>query len=300
MHQPPFLKAGDTVAILSTARKIEKSALTLVKESLETQGYKVIFGNSIGQEYHQFAGTDMQRAQDFQEALDDHNIKAIWCARGGYGTVRIIDHIDFSVLQNNPKWIIGYSDITVLHAALHRLGVNSIHGPMAFDINKCTAEVQHNFYDLLKGNLPFLTFQTTHHNKLGVAKGEAIGGNLSVIYSLCGSPEAMDAKGKILFLEDLDEYLYHIDRMVQNLKRNGYLEHLAGLVVGGMTHMHDNNIPFGYTAEEIILEATKDYDYPVVFNAPFGHIKENQPVVLGQTYCIDVTEEKVIIKADNQ
>ena len=300
MHQPPFLKAGDTVAILSTARKIEKSALTLAKESLETQGYKVIFGKSIGQEYHQFAGTDIQRAQDFKKALEDHNIKAIWCARGGYGTVRVIDHIDFSVLQNNPKWIIGYSDITVLHSVLHRLKVNSIHGPMAFDINKCTEEVQHNFYNLLKGNLPFLTFQTTHHNKLGVAKGEAIGGNLSVIYSLCGSPEALDTKGKILFLEDLDEYLYHIDRMVQNLKRNGYLEHLTGLVVGGMTHMHDNNIPFGYTVEEIILEATKDYDYPIVFNAPFGHIKENQPIVFGQTYCLDATEEKVIIKADRQ
>ncbi len=299
MILPPFLKKGDTIAILSTARKINEKQLLFAKRFLEAQGYSIIFGNSIGESHHQFAGNDKQRASDFDAAVANPNIKAIWCARGGYGTVRIIDLINTNAFIENPKWIIGYSDVTVLHAKINHLGVASLHAPMAFDIENTLPSVQENFKHILEGNIASLAYDASRNNKIGKAFGQAIGGNLSVIYSMCGTAEKLETTGKILFLEDLDEYLYHIDRMIQNLKRNGYLSDLSALVVGGMTKIHDNQIPFGYTVEEIILEATKEYHYPIVFNAPFGHIKENQPIILGQTYYLHATTEKVILKAKN-
>lgn len=296
MIQPPFLKVGDTVAIIATARKINNNELIQAKQFLEDLGYKVFLGESIGLSHHQFAGTDIERTKDFQEALDNPNIKAIWCARGGYGTVRIIDHINFDTFLKHPKWVIGYSDITVLHSKINNSNIKSIHGPMAFDLGKCSTIVQENFQKLLKGEYSTLLFPSNSNNKLGTTKGSAIGGNLSVLYSLCGSSNALKTKGKILFIEDLDEYLYHIDRMMQNLKRNGYLKDLAGIVVGGMTHMHDNKISFGFSIEEIILNAVKEYHYPVVFAASFGHIKDNQPIILGNDYELNVNSEIVTLK----
>ncbi len=296
MTQPPFLKQGDTIAIVSTARKITKTELSVAIDFLEQEGYNVVLGKSINAIHYQFAGTDKERAQDFQEVIDNPTIKAIWCARGGYGTVRIIEQINFNSFSVTPKWVIGYSDITVLHSKINGLGLQTLHAPMAFDLGKCTNEVKNNFKNILNGSLPNLQFDSNPNNKIGNTFGKAIGGNLSVIYSLCGSSDQLETKQKILFLEDLDEYLYHIDRMFQNLKRNGYLENLAGLVIGGMTHIHDNSIPFGYTVEEIVLEVTKDYNYPVIFDAPFGHIKDNQPIALGNNYEIIASQKEVIIK----
>lgn len=298
MKQPPFLQIGDTVAILSTARKIEKNELIFAKKFLESEGYKVVFGKSVGLKHYQFAGTDIERANDFQEALRNPKIKAIWCARGGYGTVRIIDNIDFKTFIKQPKWIIGYSDITVLHSKIQHLGFQSMHAPMAFDLEKCTKSVQNNFKKILKGTYSRLQFSSSHYNRLGNVKAKVIGGNLSVLYSLCGSKDVVETKGKILFLEDLDEYLYHIDRMLQNLKRNGYLKDLAALVIGGMTHMHDNKISFGYAVEEIVLEITNEYNYPVFFDAPFGHVEENQPIIFGQFYELRTTNHQIIIQAN--
>lgn len=286
---PKSLKKGDTVAIVSTARKISIKELSFATQWLNDLGFNVILGKSIGLVHHQFAGTDALRARDFQEMMDNTNVKAIWCARGGYGTVRIIDLLDFNAFKKNPKWVIGYSDITVLHSHLHYLGLPSLHGPLAFDIEKATAEAKNNLASILLGNATSFSFPANHNNRLGAFSGIAVGGNLSVLYSLCGSDSAIDTEGKILFLEDLDEYLYHMDRMLWNLDRNGMLSNLKALVIGGITSMHDNAIPFGYSVKEIILEITSKYNYPVVFNAPFGHIKDNRTIVFGKDITLVLT-----------
>lgn len=293
---PDYLQKGDTIAIVSTARKISKTEINFAVIWLQELGYKVVLGKTIGLEYHQFAGTDVERATDFQEMLNNPKIKAIWCARGGYGTVRMIDLIDFYGVKKNPKWIIGYSDITVLHAHLHNLGIETIHAPMPIDIEKATKEAKHTLSNTLSGKFKEISFESVNNNKLGKVKAVAVGGNLSVLYSLCGSNSAISTKGKILFIEDLDEYLYHINRMLQNLDRNGIFKDLKALVIGGMTKMHDNTIPFGFSVEEQILELTKKYNYPIVFNAPFGHIKDNRPVVFGREYDLIVEQQTVVLK----
>ena len=286
---PSKLNKGDTVKIVSTARKVSENEIQFATEWLKRLGFRVKLGKTIGLEHHQFAGTDQQRTKDFQEAIDSPEINAIWCARGGYGTIRIIDLLDFSKFKKNPKWIIGYSDITVLHSHLHNLNIATIHAPMAFDIGDASAEARQSLQNLLSGKSNTYNFKSDPLNKTGNAEGVAIGGNLSVLYSMCGSKSAIDTTGKILFLEDLDEYLYHIDRMFQNLDRNGILKDLAALVIGGMTKMHDNSTPFGYSVYEILLNSTKSNNYPVIFNAPFGHITDNRSVILGK---------KISLKAD--
>ncbi|WP_010521577.1 S66 peptidase family protein [Aquimarina agarivorans] len=292
---PPILKKGDTIAIVSTARKILVSEINPTISYLKKLGYQILLGNTIGLEFHQFAGTDEERAEDFQQMINNPKIKAIWCARGGYGTVRIIDCIDFSPLQNFPKWVIGYSDITVLHSHLHNLNIASIHASLVFDFYKASAEAKQLLINNYKGVLSPIEFESNLHNKLGSATGIAVGGNLSVLYSLCGSPSAISTNGKILFLEDLDEYLYHIDRILQNLDRNGLFKNLSGLVIGGMTKMHDNTIPFGFNVKEQILEIAKNYNYPIVFEAPFGHIKDNRPIIFGKEITIYVQSKSVTI-----
>lgn len=292
---PTALKKGDTVAITATARKITEDEIQFAINWLTDLGYKILLGNTIGKEHHQFAGTDAERAADFQSLLDNPEVKAIWCARGGYGTVRIIDLIDFSGFNEQPKWIIGYSDITVLHSQIHNLGFASIHAPMPLDIEPASAEAKQSLIKAFKGEEYGIEFPSNVNNKKGNAEGLATGGNLSVLYSMCGSKSAIETKGKILFLEDLDEYYYHIDRMLQNLKRNGMFKNLAGLVIGGMNSMHDNAIPFGYNLEDIILEMTNEYSYPVVFEAPFGHIKDNRAVILGKKLRLLVEDNEVVI-----
>lgn len=279
---PSPLKQGDTVAIVSTARKISKLEIQFAINWLNNLGYKVLLGKTIGLEHYQFAGTDTERAADFQSVLNKPEVKAIWCARGGYGTVRMIDLIDFSNFNAHPKWIIGYSDVTVLHSHIHNLGVATIHAVMPLDIEPASAEAKQTLENALLGSFTSVEFDATNTNVKGEVVGEAVGGNLSILHSLCGSNSAIKTNDKILFLEDLDEYYYHVDRMLQNLARNGMFKDLKGLVVGGMNSMHDNAIPFGYSVEEIILEITKQYSYPIVFNAPFGHIKDNRAVILGK------------------
>lgn len=290
----PLVK-GDTVAITATARKITKTEIQFAINWLTDLGYKVLLGATIGKEHHQFAGTDAERAADFQSLIDNPTVKAIWCARGGYGTVRMIDLIDFSNFIKKPKWIIGYSDITVLHSHIHNLEISTIHAPMPLDIEPASAEAKQSLIKALNGDDYEIEFSSNTNNKKGNAQGQAIGGNLSVLYSMCGSESAINTKGKILFLEDLDEYYYHIDRMLQNLKRNGMLKDLAGLVIGRMNSMHDNAIPFGYSLENIILEITSDYSYPVVFEAPFGHIKDNRAVIFGKTIRLLAGGNKIVI-----
>jgi len=291
MLHPRKLKKGDTIALVSTARKLTSAELAPALELLDSWGLEVILGDTVGAEDHQFAGNDFQRTSDFQKQLDNPEINAIWCVRGGYGTVRIIDSLNFSKFLQNPKWIIGYSDVTVLHSHLNGLGVATLHAQMALEIEKKTQATQETLRQALFSEPSMITCNPHPLNRIGNAKGKMVGGNLSILYSLCGSSSSINTSGKILFLEDLDEYLYHIDRMMQNLKRNGMLSNLKGLVIGGMSDMNDNTIPFGKSAEEIIKETVFEYDYPVCFNIPAGHIKDNQALIFGKEYELSVTHQ---------
>jgi len=292
MIQPDYLKKGDTVAIVSTARKISSDQIIAAIKLLEKWGLNVAIGNTIGSEDHQFAGNDEARINDFQQLLNNPKVKAIWCARGGYGTVRLIDQLDFSEFKKHQKWIIGYSDITVLHSHIHNLGIETLHATMPINIEKSSKlSIETLKKSLFGKNLSYET-SAYEKNKLGNAEGEIVGGNLSVLYSLLGSKSSIKTDGKILFIEDLDEYLYHIDRMLMNLKRNGYFSNLKGLIVGGMTNMHDNEIPFGKTAEEIILDCLAEFDFPVVFNFPAGHLDDNRALILGRKATLEVGEIK--------
>jgi len=296
MVTPPSLKRGDTIAIVSTARKITKSELVPALELMTDWGLKVVLGHTIGAEDHQFAGNDTLRTQDFQDMMDNPNVKAIWCARGGYGTVSMLDGLNFSEFKRNPKWIVGYSDITVLHSHIHNFGIETLHAQMPLEIEKKTEETQQSILRVLFGNDHNITYATTNHiNRTGAAIGTLVGGNLSVLYSLCGSPSTINTEGKILFIEDLDEYLYHIDRMLQNLKRNGMLKNLAGLLVGGMTQMQDNTIPFGRSAYEIVMDVVREYQYPVGYDFPAGHIEDNRALILGREVQLNVEKRGITI-----
>ena len=298
MITPPYLQKGDTVAIVSTARKNIEDNLKPTIDLLENWGLKVKIGKTIGLDHFQLAGTDEERAADFQEQLDNQNIKAIWCVRGGYGTVRMLDLLDFTKFKQNPKWIVGFSDVTVLHSHLNRMGYESLHAIMPVSVPRATSEAIDSFCKALFGeHLEYtLTCDAINHN--GKAKGELVGGNLSILYSLLDTESAIDCKDKILFIEDLDEYLYHVDRMLMNLKRNGCLSSLKGIVVGAMTKMNDNDIPWGKNALEIIEDITKDLKIPVIYNFPAGHIQDNRALIFGRQVSMEVNgkESKLIFE----
>lgn len=299
-HQkhPKKLKKGDSIAIVSTARKVSSKELAPAVLFVKKMGLEVHLGKTIEAKDNQYAGDDSLRAQDFQEVLDNPNIKAIWCARGGYGTVRIIDLLDFSNFIRHPKWIIGYSDITVLHSHINRLNIPTIHGQMCLEIEKKSKASRDTLQQALFGDNPVISYSldASLPCRFGTARGSLVGGNLSVLYSILGSSSQIDWQGKILFLEDLDEMLYHIDRMMQNLKRSGRLKNLAGLVVGGMSEMRDNTIGFGKTAPEIIFEAVQGYQYPVCFNFPAGHVQDNRALVFGKAVTLEVIQKQVHLR----
>nr|WP_310557254.1 LD-carboxypeptidase [Flavobacterium sp.] len=287
MITPPYLKKGDTIAIVATARKNIDDNLKFATDLLQSWGLNVKVGSTIGLDLNQLAGTDEQRAKDFQDQMDNQNIKAIWCVRGGYGTVRMLDLLDFTKFKQNPKWIIGFSDVTVLHNHLNTMGYKSIHGIMPVS-SKATEEAKESLRISLFGEKLKYEIDTHSMNKIGNALGELVGGNLSILYSLMGSPSAINCDDKILFMEDLDEYLYHIDRMMMNLRRNGCLESIKGIIVGSMTKMKDNDIPWGKDALQIIEDVTKKYNIPVIYNFPAGHISDNRALIMGNKVSISV------------
>jgi len=295
MKIPPYLKKGDTVAIVCTARKFFPEDAQPAIDLLKSWGLEAKLGKTIGLDSCQLGGTDSERAADLQEMLDDDNIKAIWCARGGYGTVRIIDSLDFTKFKKHPKWIMGFSDVTVLHSHLNTLGIASLHSIMPFTVPKAPEEVKETLRKALFGEKIKYVMETKGYEFQGKAKGQLVGGNLSILYSLLGSRSSLNTKGKILFIEDLDEYLYHIDRMMQNLKRNGYFENLKGLIVGSMADMHDNEIPFGQNEVGIITAIAKDYNIPVCFYFPSGHQKDNRTLVLGKEVELEINAEEIIL-----
>ena len=282
MITPSSLSSGSKIALVAPARKVAEDDIAFAVEYIRQRGFVPIYDERLFLSYNQFAGNDEQRASVLQHYLDADDIDAIMCVRGGYGTVRIIDRLDFDKFLQKPKWIVGYSDVTVLHAKMQSLGIESLHATMPINFQDNSKQALDTLFDALCGkeikyDLPQQTLDI-----LSKMKGEVVGGNISVLYSLLGSDIFPDVEGKVLFLEDLDEYLYHIDRMMMAFQRAGIFDKIGGLIIGGLTKMHDNAIPFGMTAEEIISEKTKDKNIPTVFNFPAGHINDNRAIILGR------------------
>lgn len=293
MVLPSYLNKGDTVAIIATARKVSKEEIQPAVAFFESYGLSVVLGKNLFESSNQYAGTDTQRTEDLQWALNDKTTKAIIIARGGYGSVRTIEQIDFTEFKKHPKWMVGYSDVTVLHNAIHKIGVATLHATMPLNFTK-NEEATKSMVDALFGKLIQVETEENYSNISGIAKGQLVGGNLSLIYSLSGTPFDIDTTNKILFIEDLDEYLYHIDRMMMQLKLSGKLKKLKGLIVGGMTDMKDNAIPFGKFPEDIILDAVKEYNYPVCFDFPAGHIDRNLAMYFGREVELTVSDNATL------
>lgn len=290
---PPYLKQGDTIGYVAPARKISITELETSIHFLENSGFRVVYDQSLFAEANQFAGNDEIRRSGFQKMLDRKDVSAIWCVRGGYGSARIIDQLDFSTFCKYPKWICGFSDVTVFHSHIHQnFGIATLHSLMPINVNKenYLQFPSQNMIQLLMGDA--MNYEIDPHplNRVGEATGVLVGGNLSILYSLNGTISDLDTKDKILFMEDLDEYLYHIDRMMLNMKRSGKLDGIKGLIVGGMSEMHDNTITFGIDAEQIIRNHCESYDFPICFGFPAGHIQDNRPLKLGVQVDIKVSK----------
>lgn len=303
MKTPPSIKPGDKIRIVSPAGKVKEEHVLPAVEWLQNQGYKVELGKHVFAGHFQFAGTDKQRLDDLQTALDDPETAAILCSRGGYGTVRIIDKINFKNFQNHPKWLVGFSDITILHVCMNNLGVATIHGAMPryfFDDTGLPSENLSSLMQLLTGENVQYAIKPEKANKPGKVSGEMVGGNLSIISSLQGTKYEIVTAGKILFLEDIDEFLYHTDRMIHQLKLSGKLDELAGLIIGDFTDMKDNESPFGKSVHEIVSEAVEEFSYPVCFGFPAGHDKKNLALAFGKTWEMEVSEQEVKFEIKNE
>jgi muramoyltetrapeptide carboxypeptidase len=292
MIKPPFIRAGDKVGIAAPGRKISVKELKSAADIMLSWGVKVVQAPNMFSNAHSYlAGTDEERITDFQNLIEDPNIKAIICARGGYGTTRILDAIDFSNLLNNPKWIVGFSDITALHLRMAKLGIHSIHAtmPVLFPRSDSRPSVE-SLWSVLKGDQKVLSVPPDKMNRHGVATGEVIGGNLSLVADAIGTSNDPDTSGKILVLEEIDEYTYKIDRMLMHLKRSQKLHDLAGLVIGHMTDIKEPELPFGQSIREIIMEKVSDLRYPVSFNFPIGHENPNLAWIHGSLMTLSVAE----------
>ncbi len=302
MQQPSFLQKGDTVGIIALASKVNfddlKPAITLLEKEW---GLHVCLGESLQGSFHQYAATDAVRANDFQTMLDNPQIKAIFSARGGYGSARIIDRIDFARFVETPKWIIGFSDITAVLCHLHTLGFESIHGVMPkLFLQEGGAESLETLRKTLFGQSLFYKIPTHPLNRQGIAQGQLLGGNLTLLAHILGSKSEVDTQGKILFIEDIGEYLYAIDRLLIQLKRAGKLTHLAGLIVGSFSDLHDHDTPYGASVDEIVAEAVADYDYPVCYGFPVGHDANNWALPIGRNVRLQVQSTGVSLMEDKQ
>ncbi|WP_395360183.1 S66 peptidase family protein [Gaetbulibacter aestuarii] len=295
LMQPPYLKQGDTVAIVAPSGilKNKEHDIDLAERLLRSWGLHPVLGENLFSKDHHFAGTDAERTEDFQKALDDPSIKAIWCARGGYGSVRILDHLDWTTFKKHPKWVIGYSDITALHNQIHNEGVESIHAIMCSSLQDDKAPIEksiESFKAAISGQPLSYKLKPSKYNRPGTATGELVGGNLTLLHTMLGSKTSINTEGKILFIEEIGEYKYHIDRMLQSLKRAGYFDHCKGLIVGDMTKLRKNTTKWGSSVEQLILDALQDYDFPIAFKMPAGHEDDNRAMILGRT--IDLTVAK--------
>lgn len=289
---PPFINKGACFGLVAPAGRIDPEVIPRAAKYLEHQGFKTRQGNFLTDEHHQFSATDDKRAADMQQMIDDPDVDVIWCCRGGYGCIRIIENLDFSAMQQNPKWLVGFSDITVFHAALQNIfNVASIHGPMPVNLHQDNNGPDwQRFFDLLEGREMVYRVPPHDFNNEGTAGGRLTGGNLSLLCALVGTKYDFDPGGKILFIEETGEQLYHIDRMMHHLKLSGKLEGLAALVTGHLTGIKDKTISFGLSARGIIKEAVKDYHYPVLFDFPAGHESPNESLMLGREIHLQVDQ----------
>ena len=302
MKLPPFLSSGDKVSIISPAGKVDRMVVERGAGLLRQQGFKVSIGRHAFDADGVFSGTDSARAADMQMALDDPSIKAVFFSRGGYGSLRTHLQLDWSSFLKNPKWLVGFSDVTVFHAYLSRHKIASVHGVMTscFEKDDALTDSFVTMMDLLAGKLPEYAVPPHALNRNGTASGILTGGNLSIIQSLRGTPLDIRPKGKILFIEDIGELHYHLDRMMQNLKAGGILEQLSGIIVGHFTKMRDGETSFGRTACEIIKEAVAPYGYPVAFGFPAGHELPNQPLLMGGKISLKVSGDGVMVRNKNR
>lgn len=296
---PPYLKKGDCIGIVCPSGYMPKEKAATCIQVLQDWGFKVKTGKTLGNQFHYFSGTDAERLADMQAMLDDAEVKAILCGRGGYGMSRIIDQLDFKKFKKNPKWLIGFSDITVLHAHVYQqYHIATLHAPMAAAFNDGEYELEYvqSLHKALKGATSNYSCISHSLNKIGKAEGELIGGNLSLVAHLVGSVSSFKTKGKILFLEDVGEYIYNIDRMMIQLKRSGMLQNLAGLLIGGFTEMKDTTTPFGSDVFSIIHSHIEEYAYPVCFDFPVSHDKNNYALKVGVKHSLTVSKTKVSLK----
>lgn len=298
--QPPYLKAGDTVAIVAPSGilKNRNSEVEQAVALLKSWGLHAVVGKYVFNKADHFAGTDEERCEDFQNALDDPKISAIWIARGGYGTVRILDKLDYTKFMTHPKWIIGYSDITALHNQIHNKGYQSIHALMCVSLTENLDDIKESlstFRSTIFGHPVNYTLEGSVYNRTGEVSGVLVGGNLTMLHTMLGSKTSIDTSGKILFIEEIGEYKYHIDRMLQSLKRAGYFDNCKGLLVGNMSKMRKNTTPWGTSVEQLILDALADYDFPIAFNMPAGHEKDNRAMVFGKSITFMVDKDKTTI-----
>lgn len=304
LQKPPYLKTGDTVAIVapSGVLKNRNKEVDQAINLLKSWGLHTVVGKHVFSQANHFAGTDDERCEDLQKAMDDPKIKAIWCARGGYGTVRILDKLNWTKFKQNPKWIVGYSDITALHNQIHNEGVESIHAMMCTSLQDDLTEIEQTvstFKEALFGKPLSYTLEGSKYNKVGTASGKLVGGNLTMLHTMLGSKTSIDVAGKILFIEEIGEYKYHIDRMLQSLKRAGYFDNCQGVIVGDMTKLRTNTTLWGTSVEQLILDALQDYDFPIAFNMPAGHETDNRAMILGRTVSINVQNIQSNIKFCN-
>lgn len=290
MITPPYLKKGDKIAITCPAKSLPGDITSAVR-LLESWGLEVILGDTVTASHHQFAGDDELRTKDLQRFLDDPSVKAIIAARGGYGTIRIIDRLDFTSFLHEPKWIVGFSDITVLHSHIHATcNVQTIHGQMPLNVPDGTKPSLESLRKALFGESINYSYESSTPGRSGSANGKLIGGNLTLLVMMSGSISEMSFRDKILFIEDVGEYYYSIDRMLWQLKRAGKLSELKGLIAGGFTDLKDNATPFGESLQEMVMNHVKEYDYPVAFEFPAGHIPDNHALIFGRDTKLDVMQ----------
>ena len=282
--QPPYLKKGDTVAIVAPSGilKSREGEIQMAKDLLQSWGLTPIIGANVFNKADHFAGTDAERCEDLQNAMDNPSVSAIWCARGGYGTVRILDKLDYTQFKQHPKWVIGYSDITALHNQVHNEGFQSIHALMCVSLTKNMEGIE-----------------ASVETRVGDASGPLVGGNLTMLHTMLGSDTSIDTSGKILFIEEIGEYKYHIDRMLQSLKRAGYFDNCRGLIVGDMSKLRKNTTLWGTSIEQLILDALSQYDFPIAFGMPAGHEPDNRALVLGKTIQLQVSKNASSINFRN-
>ena len=290
---PPYLQKGDTIAILAPAGILNgrEAVIQKAKELAESWGLKVVYGKSLFNRAGHFAGTDSERIADFQNALDNPNIKAIWSGRGGYGSVRLLDHLDFSTFKKHPKWIIGYSDITAFHSHFNVLGFETLHAMMGTSLGDKPAEIVQTIATFKKAifgeKLSYTLTSANKYNRIGTIEGELIGGNLSILTSMTGSKSAMNTVDKILFIEEIGEYKYSIDRMLLTLKRAGYFNSIKGIIVGDISKIKYNSTKWGSSIEALILDVVPK-KIPVLFDFPAGHEADNRALIFGRNVQVIV------------